>query len=1292
MRGVIRKLWRALAATLAVLVILAAVLLGVLRLLLVQVPEYRAEVESRAAALLGFPVEIGAMDARLGLGGPEFRFERIRVLARDGARTLFLAERGAIQFEPWSLLRGHPRPDLIGLSGVSLRVERDAEGGWQLYSEGGPLLDHNVVEQGRGPLPRLENLPQGLLQLSDVVVEFEDLQHGSGPWVLFLEEFDLDLQPGRLVLAAAGRLPGELGNALDLSLAVTDQDERGWPTDWEGGVSATGLDLAVLATAFGPDREWPQAGVVDVSISAAVAGGVPERVAGDVRARGLEVPAGAHLKSDAPALDRLEYPQLGSSFDWTRSPGGWTLLLDELEVGREGSSWRSPSATLALDSDGATRRVLWSADRLQLEDLLPAARWLPEAWREPLLGLAPSGRLEGLEGRAAWPAEGGGLEELAVKTRFAALEVRPFGSWPGVSNLSGTIAGDLDGGSGELSGRSSGVALPALFRAPLALDTLDAEFEWRREPGALLLRVPQLEARNADAVVSARALLKLPEGDASPELDMDAVAREVSIAAAPGYLPVGIMPQQVVGWLDRALQAGTVPEARFEFRGPVRAFPFRDDTGLFRVDFDWEDGTLDYSPGWPAATGISAAVRFENEGLSAQVARGALAGVQAGPVEVAIPDLALGELRVQGRAAGSIAAMREFVLAADLLERTIGPGLAPAQVQGGSADAEVDLELPLRSLARSRARVELEIRDGAVAYDFLGAPLQDIDARLSIDNARVTADNISATLAGAAVAAAVSVQPDGAVRVDAEGRITAARLAEVLRLPLAQWMAGETPWQGEVVFPAPESDGPLRMEIAAGLEGMAVTLPQPFRKASAERRSLKVQAEFSDPDYFDTVLEWDDGLRAAARLDRTGPDLRLGVLPGGVENAAPGVVLSGAVAELDLGGWFGVEWPEQVGGEGLRQSLAGGRLLIGRLVTPWAVFPDLLLEATNEESQWRFAVDAERAAGRLDLPHTLYGDESVTVNFDRLWLKPDASDDAPGAAPADAGAAAGRVAPSLVPGIDLQVGDLRLGNIRFGSVSGLVLHEGDGFELVGLEGMGEGFLFQARGRSRLSDTVDASSLILELQSDDVAEALDFMQFRPSLDARSGRFEANVKWQGGLRRDWLGAIEGTAKLDIRDGTLVGVEPGAGRVFGLLSIQALPRRLALDFKDVFGEGTAFDRISGDFSIAGGDAYTENLVMRGPSADMGVVGRAGLVARDYDQTAVIAADLGRTLPVAGTVVGGPVVGAALFILSEMLRKPFQAQLTYRITGPWDDPVIERIGAQAPQAPRQANPEEPR
>ena len=1297
MRGVIRRLWRALGATVAVLVIAAAVLLGMLRLLLVQVPEYRAEVEARAEALLGLPVEIGAMDARLGFSGPQFRFERIRVLGRNGSHALFLAERGTVQLDPWSLLRGQPSPELIGLSGVSLRAQRDAGGRWQLYSEGQPLLPEDGFAQGSGPLPRLDDLPAVQLQLADVTLELEDLQRGTGPWTLFLEEFDLDLQPGRLALAAAGRLPGELGNELDLSLSVTAQDERGRPHDWEGGVSATGVELATLAAALGPDAAWPESGIVDVSISVAVAGGVPKRVAGDLRARELQLPLAETLAAGAPGVAAPAYGRLGASFDWTQSADGWTLLLDELEVGREGRRWRSPSATLALGRNGADRRLLWSADRLQLEDLLPAARWLPAAWRDPALALAPAGRVEDLEGRAAWPAGGGRLKELAVEARFDAIEVQPLGRWPGVTNLSGTIAGDLDGGSGQISSQATRLLLPQLFRAPLALDALDAAFEWRREPGMLLLRLPQLEAEPADAGGPARAHLQPPGGEASPELDMDAVARQVSMAAAADYLPVAAMPGPVVAWLDRALQGGRVPEARFEFRGATRAFPFRDGTGLFRVEFDWEEGVLDFSPGWPAATGIGAAVRFENEGLYAEVARGELAGVQAGPVAVEIPDLARGELRVQGRAAGSLAAMRDFVLAADLLERTIGPGLAPAEILGGSAEAQVDLELPLRALARSRARVELELRDGALAYGFLGAPLQDINGRLSIDNARVTSDQVSATLAGAAVSTAVSIQPDGAVRVDAGGSMTAARLTRVLRLPLEQWLAGETPWQGHLVFPAPDSDAPLRLEIVSGLEGMAISLPQPFHKASGEARRLRVQAEFVEPAYYDATLEWDDGLRAALRVDRSGAEQRLGVVPGGVEGNVPGAVLSGAVAELDLGGWLGLDWPERAGDDGLGQAIAGGRLLIGRLVTPWAEFADLLLEATHEETHWRFVVDAERAAGQLRFPHALYGDDPVVVRLDRLWLASPASEEAatrPDTTPD--GTTPDGIAPSLVPGLDLEVDELRWGNIRAGGVSALVLHDGDGFDLVGLEAMGDGFMLKARGRSRLSDSVDASSLSLELESDDVGRALEFMGFKRSMDASSGRFEASVEWQGGLRRDWLGAIEGTARIDIRDGALVGVEPGAGRVFGLLSIQALPRRLALDFKDVFGAGTAFDRITGDFSIEDGDAYTENLVMRGPSADIGVVGRTGLVARDYDQTAVIAADLGRTLPVAGTVVGGPVVGAALFLLSEVLRKPFEAQLTYRITGPWEDPVVERIGAQAPQAPREAEPavppEEPR
>lgn len=144
-------------------------------------------------------------------------------------------------------------------------------------------------------------------------------------------------------------------------------------------------------------------------------------------------------------------------------------------------------------------------------------------------------------------------------------------------------------------------------------------------------------------------------------------------------------------------------------------------------------------------------------------------------------------------------------------------------------------------------------------------------------------------------------------------------------------------------------------------------------------------------------------------------------------------------------------------------------------------------------------------------------------------------------------------------------------------------------------------------------------------------------------------------------------------------MVSVEPGAGRLLGLLSIAHLPRRLALDFKDLTGQGMAFDRISGDFTLAAGEAYTDNLTLRGPAAEIGIAGRTSLRDRTYDQTAVVTGDVGATLGVAGALAGGPVVGAALLLFSQVFKEPLKgvARGYYRISGSWEEPVVRKIDA---------------
>ena len=170
---------------------------------------------------------------------------------------------------------------------------------------------------------------------------------------------------------------------------------------------------------------------------------------------------------------------------------------------------------------------------------------------------------------------------------------------------------------------------------------------------------------------------------------------------------------------------------------------------------------------------------------------------------------------------------------------------------------------------------------------------------------------------------------------------------------------------------------------------------------------------------------------------------------------------------------------------------------------------------------------------------------------------------------------------------------------------------------------------------------------------------------------------DVSWSGGPSEKMLETLDGEVKVRIGAGRLEEVRPGAGRVFGLLSVAALPRRLALDFRDVFGKGFAFDKIQGTFTLIDGNTYTCDLSLESPAADIGIVGRAGLVTRDYEQSAVVSASFGNALPVAGALVAGPQVAAALLIFSQIFKKPLQeaTQIYYGIGGTFDEPDIETI-----------------
>ena len=160
---------------------------------------------------------------------------------------------------------------------------------------------------------------------------------------------------------------------------------------------------------------------------------------------------------------------------------------------------------------------------------------------------------------------------------------------------------------------------------------------------------------------------------------------------------------------------------------------------------------------------------------------------------------------------------------------------------------------------------------------------------------------------------------------------------------------------------------------------------------------------------------------------------------------------------------------------------------------------------------------------------------------------------------------------------------------------------------------------------------------------------------------------------------------------RDGRLLEVEPGAGRVFGLLSIAELPRRLSLDFRDFFSKGFAFNEISGGIRFDSGVARSDHLRIDGPAAEIAIRGTADLRNETFNQTIEVLPKAGNLLTAVGAIAGGPVGAAIGAAANAVLQKPLGliTARTYRVTGPWDDPKVEVISReQGRAAPAAAQP----
>jgi len=1271
------------------IVILLALLVGVARLLLPEASNFKDEIRAGVEKATGFQIDFALISAGLSLYGPELRLVNTTVLWPDGTDVVTVNE-VAVSLDVYSwVTSGRLLPGHIYLEGLEVNVTIAADG--ELTVQGHPWRDYLPAEsQGS-----LADLPESRLQLADIAFSFKNIQR-NGPLIEgIVHRFDARLEDGRVNVSAEfdpGASYGQsLGLEADFPLQLLDsaQDIKA-DTPWDLRLFAEDfrlnklLEIAEISDFPVIDSEG------DAEFRIAFTGMQPVSLASELQLQRLQLaqPGGTPMTIDS----------LVGDLDWRLVSGGWQASGERLRIERESRVWPDSEFMIRYSQGPEPQRQQISANAtfLRTDDLLPF-----------LQALAPVQLQEaGFTGSVTGDVSDLGLELTLLDQKvevfkldagFANLGYVSFDKGYDISGFSGRIAADNGGGNLEINTRDARFGVAQLFREVLDISLLEGLAIWRAGPQGYRVLADGIRLGTPDGSVSASLELSLDQDLANPVIDLNAEAKLDAVSAAPRYLPKKL-PPKVLEWLDVALLGGEIVSADIKMQGPLSKFPYAEGEGVFKIGVNFVEGTLNYAPDWPVMEKASGRLVFDGPSLYSTENKVSVSGIEIRNMNMRIDDLRKGVITIAGSGPLRLENLLTF-----LQQSPVGGALGavgPELQVVGAAEASGKLVLPVKDLASWKlggmvktAGAEAGLRD--IAYRFT-----DIAGTARIENTQVTADDLRAKLLDEPLS--IQVEPvdiPGATishRARLEGRFPVDKIQAALQLPATKLLNGDMSISAQMLFPGgtrqieereaepAEAKAEFRLLLRSDLEGLASQFPYPLNKTAADTEGLQMELQFPERGNTQIYGTLKRGLSWAleAKNDAAGWRLARGAIMRGVNipelPVAEGLTLGGEIDSLSLDDWIAVfadsidsglgDVPRQEQSPGWQRLFREFDLQIGELTAVGYRFADVDAAVKFGPSEWDIRLAGPWAEGNLLVPYDFEGSQPVKMDMQRLLLIEPQSN---GSGDDDT-----QLSPLRLPALQGRVADFSLGNLRLGTLDAKIRRVPGGLKSELLHTEAASFAADLSYDWLVVDSAQRSRLHLELRSTDVEDTLQKLGYAPLLKAEEGSVTADLLWEGGPGMASLYASTGAIDLSIRDGAVTDVDTGGGRILGLLSLTALPRRLSLDFKDMTEDGLVFDKIQGGFRIDFGDAWTCNLGLEGPVADMGIVGRTGILDEDYDQIAAVRPHVTNLVPVAG-FFAGPAVGVATLLVTQLLKKPLSGigENYYVISGGWDAPQFVEV-----------------
>jgi uncharacterized protein (TIGR02099 family) len=1223
-------------------------------------PQYKDDVERLLSAATGYTVTFDKLSGEWGGARPRFAMDGVRI--SEGERPLLYFSRMEGSFGWRTLFALEPRFHELFVTAPGLIVRRAPDG---IIHFGGFTVDPNSPDAAFSDWL----LHQGELRIQGATVAWVDDTRGGQP--LIMRNVSLSMQSlfTRHAFQVSMTPPAHVATPLALE-GVMYGSSLARPEDWHGKAS-----LRIGALELASWRPWLPAEYART------------RGHGSVEAA-LEVSQG-RLSASGFKLNLadiyVESAQLGAPVDLARLYGevGWqrpqplkagapqTLYARGLSLSDRSGAMADPFDFTFRWGDGGQKLT---AAHASLTQLVALSHTLPleESWKARIRELAPRGRIDSLQ--ASWQGELPAPKAFSVDARFSGLGWSAGEGRPGIVNLSGMLAGNEEKGRYDIAGKQSGFELPDFFAEPqFRFDILNVRGGWKRQKDRhYKFDIAEAVLANADLSATFYGRYQVV-GKVPGVADLTGQLTRGQGPRVQRYLPFSVNAD-TQAWLRNSILRGEVKEGTFRLQGDLAKFPFRTpEEGTFRVAGRLYGGQLRFVPEYPQIDDIEGDLLFDGVRMEIHSDKARIFGAQLHKVKAVIPDLEASEklLEIDGEAVGPAQEFIRFVNFSPVSEML--DGLTEEMTANGDLHLKMNIKVPLRHVADTTLAGRLAFAGNTVFPGPDMPRLEQVKGDIDFTGESVTAQKITARILGGPATVTAATQ-DGRIQVRGQGSFAAAALETWFGKGIAERLSGKSDWKGELDL----ERGKPRFRLESNLLGLDARLPAPLRKTSDrparfffEQQSLEGGIKRSVLQYGSvaTAVWLSAPTAAGSRLERG--ELNFGgraQLP-----SQPGLRIAGRMNSFDLGGWADILPEGRSGGDTL---VSGIDLSLGSLEFLGRQFNDIRIAGGLKGNLLRTAVSGEGMSGNVTYRRP-EGENPARVSAQfRQFVLPDPLPYADAA-----GGASMRLQAADFPALDLQVDDLRFGSrsmgrcevMAHGVPTGMAIDQLNLTHTDSVIRMNGVWKDTGLGETRMKVNAD----IL-----DAGKLLERFGYANALRRGTATIEGEVTWLRSPADFSCATLDGTLKLNAKNGQFLQVKPGAGKLLAIASLQSLPKRVALDFRDVFSEGFAFDEISSTMQVADGTVYTSDFLMKGSAASVKMSGMAQIRDETVKLRVKVSPNVSEGVAVAGALLGGPVAGVGALVVQKVLKDPFGEAVSfeYLVEGSWENPTVTKLSKPKP------------